>query len=82
MRNFRLSIDLSDFYIELRKFVLREYSLPFSLIFIEANDPDDACYMITIKLIKLLMDQNPSVQTRILCKKIKRHIRIDKIAQL
>jgi hypothetical protein len=82
MRNFRLSIDLSDLYIELRKFVLREYSLPFSLIFIEANDPDDACYMVLIKLMKLLMDQDPSLETRILCKKIKKHMRIDKIAQL
>lgn len=82
MRNFKLSIDLSDLHIELKKFVLREYSLPFSLIFVEANDPDDACYTVLIKLMKLLMDQDPSLQTRILCKKIKKHMRIDKIAQL
>jgi hypothetical protein len=82
MRNFRLSIDLSDLYIELKSFSLREYSLPFSLIFVEANDPDDACYTVLIKLMKLLMDQDPSLKTRILCKKIKKHMRIDKIAQL
>ncbi|NDD83987.1 hypothetical protein EBZ38_06880 [bacterium] len=82
MRNFRLSVDLSDLYLELKRFVLREYSLPFSLIFIEAEDPDDACNTILIKLIKLLMDQDPSINTRILCRKIKRHMRIDKIAQL
>lgn len=82
MRNFRLSVDLSDLYTELKRFILREYSLPFSLIFIEAEDPDDACNTILIRLIKLLMDQDPSINTRILCRKIKRHMRIDKIAQL
>jgi hypothetical protein len=82
MRNFRLSVDLSDFHLELKRFILREYSLPFSLIFIEAEDPDDACNTILVRLIKLLMDQDPSINTRILCRKIKRRIRIDKIAQL
>lgn len=82
MRNFRLSVDLSDLHIDLKRFVLREYSFPFSLIFIEAEDPDDACNTVLIRLIKLLMDQDPSINTRILCRKIKRHIRIDKIAQL
>jgi|LakMenE18May11ns_1017448.scaffolds.fasta_scaffold8810999_1 hypothetical protein len=82
MRNFKLSIDLADVHSELRKYLLREYSLPYSLIFVEADDPDDACYLVLYKLIKILMDQDPSIKTRILCKKIKKTIRIDKIISL
>lgn len=82
MRNFKVTVDLSDLQPWLKRFVLREYSVPFSLMFVEANDPDDACHTILIKLVKLLMDQDPSVETRILCKKIKKQIRIDKIIQL
>lgn len=82
MRNFKISIDLADVHIELKRFLLREYSLPYSLIFIEADDPDDACYLALYKLIKLIMDQDPSIQTRILCKKLKKYIRIDKIESL
>lgn len=82
MRNFKLSIDLADVHIELKRFLLREYSLPYSLIFVEADDPDEACYLILYRLIKLIMDQDPSIETRILCRKLKKYMRIDKIESL
>lgn len=82
MRNFKISIDLVDVHIELKKFSLREYSLPYSLIFVEADDPDDACHLVLYRLIKLLMDQDSSIETRILCKKLKKYMRIDKIKSL
>lgn len=82
MRNFKISIDLVDVHMQLRKFVLREYSLPYSLIFVEADDPDDACYLVLYRLMKLIMDQDPSIETRILCRKLKKYIRIDKITSL
>lgn len=68
--------------MQLRKFVLREYSLPYSLIFVEADDPDDACYLVLYRLMKLIMDQDPSIETRILCRKLKKYMRIDKITSL
>ena len=82
MRNFRLTVDLSNFYVELKKFTLREYSIPFALIFVEAADPDEACYLILAKLCKLLIDQDPSIETRLLCRRIKRELRIEKITAL
>lgn len=82
MRNFKISIDLVDVHMQLRKFVLREYSLPYSLIFVEADDPDDACYLVLYRLMKLIMDQDPSIETRILCRKLKKYMRIDKITSL
>lgn len=82
MRNFKISIDLVDVHMQLRKFVLREYSLPYSLIFVEADDPDDACYLVLYRLMKLIMDQDPSIENRILCRKLKKYMRIDKITSL
>ncbi len=79
MANFRLSVDLSDIQRELEKYSLREYNVPFSLYFIEADSPDDACSTIMMRLMKLIMEQNGSIKTRILCRKVRRYMRIDKI---
>lgn len=82
MRNFKLTVDLSNFHTQLKKFLLKEYNIPFALVFIEADDPDEACNTVINRLIKLLLDQDPSIDTRILCRRIKREIRIDKIQSL
>ena len=82
MRNFKVSLDLTDIYPQIKKFHLREYINQYPLIFIEAEDPDDACYMIIYRLIKIIIDQDPSIENRILCKQIKRKLRIDKIISL
>lgn len=82
MQNFRLSIDLSDVYLELSKLDLREYNAPFLLKFIEADNPDDACYKITLRITQEIMKQNYSIKNRILCKMVRRFIRIDKIESL
>ncbi len=82
MRNFRLSIDLSDVYRELEKYDLREYRGPFMLKHIEADNPDDACHRILQRIITEVMEQDSSIDTRVLCQKLKRLIRIDKIETL
>jgi hypothetical protein len=82
MRNFKVSIDLSDFQVDLKRFLLREFSLPFSLVFIEENNPDDACYELVTRLITLILSQDHSIATRILCRRIRKNIRIDKIQSL
>jgi hypothetical protein len=82
MRNFKVYLDLTDIYPQIKKFFLREYVVQYPLIFIEADDPDDACYMVIYRLIKLIMDQDPSIETRILCKQIKRLVRVDKVISL
>lgn len=82
MRNFKVSIDLSDLQQDLKNFVLREFSLPFSIIFIEEDNPDDACYELLTRLMKLILSQNNSIDTRIICRKIRQKLRIDKIQSL
>lgn len=82
MHNFRISIDISDLSEDLKKFSLREFSKPFSFIFIEENNPDDACYELICRIIRLILLQDTSIETRIMCRKIKKLIRIDKIEEL
>lgn len=78
---YRLNIDLADFSnnSDLRRFSLRQYSLPFCTIFLEAKSPDDATHRALAELIQLLLDQHSDVWTRILCRKIRRRIKITKI---
>jgi len=82
MRNFRLSLDLSDVYLELQEFDLREYTKPFMFKFVEAKDPDDACSIAIKFIIQEIMAQDSSLKARILCKKIRSLVRIDKVESL
>jgi hypothetical protein len=79
MPNYRLSIDLIDLQLDLLPYDLREYRLPFCLYFIEAENPDDACSTMMNRIMIAIMKIKPSIETRIICRKIRRHMRIDKI---
>ena len=79
MANYRLSVDLSDLQRDLNKYELREYRLPFSLYILEADSPDDACSTIMTRLMNVLIKERCDIETRILCRKIRRFMRIDKI---
>lgn len=79
MNRYKINIDISDIFKDIFKFKIREYSEPFLIIFITADDPDDACHQILINLIKAILQKNNSMETRIFCRLIKKYIRIDKI---
>jgi hypothetical protein len=80
MPNYRLSLDLSDIYIFLVDF--RDFTQPFMFYFIEANSADEACHQVTQRIIKELLQQDNSISTRLICRKIRKLIRIDKIELL
>lgn len=75
-------LDISNVYRYIRHLRLKEYSSPFPIIFLAANDPDDACKIVFDNLITLIIGQEPSIDMRIVCRKIKRKSRIDKIYAL
>lgn len=79
MHNFKIYIDLLNLQKCLSKYTLREYSIPFSIYFIEAANPDDACYEIMKRLMKIVLKQDNTIEGRIVCRKIRRHMRIDKV---
>ena len=82
MPNFKMSIDLSDLQNDLKNFDLREYRLPFCLYFIEADNPDDACSTIMMRLMRSILKEENSIKNRILCRKVRKYFRIDKIQSL
>lgn len=79
MPNYRMTIDLLDLYIDLARYDLREYRLPFSLYILEADNPDDACSILLRRIMNAIMQKDPSMETRILCRKLRRFMRIDRV---
>lgn len=72
-------LDISNIYREIKHLNLKKYNSPFPTIFLTATDPDDACSLVFDSLIKIIMDQDPSIQMRIICRKLKRICKIDKL---
>lgn len=72
-------LDISNIYVDIKHLNLKKYSSPFPTIFLSAKDPDDACAMVFNELIKIIMDQDPSIKMRIICRRIKRICKVDKI---
>jgi hypothetical protein len=82
MHNFKIYIDLLNVQRCLSKYTLREYALPFSIYFIEASNPDDACHEIMKRLMKIILKQDNSIEGRIVCRKIRRDMRIDRVVSV
>lgn len=82
MRNFKVSLDLSNIFREIEKYKLREFDAPFLIIFIQADDPDEVCHELLLRIINQMLKVDDSMSTRILCRKLRRKIRFDKIKEL
>ena len=78
MINFRVMLDISNIYVYIRHLKLKAYNSPFPTVFVSAKDPDDACVVAMYNLIKIIMDQEPTIAMRIVCKKLRRVCKIDK----
>lgn len=75
-------IDISNIFSKIRHLFLKSYNSPFPTIFITSTDPDEACFEVFNDLIKIIMNQNPSIEMRIICREIRKKSRIDKIYPL
>lgn len=82
MRNFKINIDLTDIFLHLLEYKLKEYPMPYLTLFIEAEDPDDACYELVKRIMNDILRKDNSIKTRIFCRKAKKLIRFDKIMSL
>lgn len=79
MINFRIMLDISNIYKEIKHLNLKKYNSPFPTIFLTATDPDDACLLVFNLLIKTIIDQDPSIKMRIICRKLRKICKIDKL---
>jgi hypothetical protein len=72
-------LDISSVYVYIKYLNLRSYNSPFPTIFVSADNPDEACRLAFDQLITIIIDQNSSIDMRIICRQIKLYCRIDKI---
>jgi hypothetical protein len=79
MKNYRVMLDISNIYPLIRHLYLKAYNSPFPTVFVTAADPDGACVDAIYGLIKIILNQDPSIDMRIVCRKIRRESRIDKV---
>lgn len=79
MKNYRIMLDISQVFNRIKHLSLKSYNAPFPTIFISASDADEACRLAFDELITLILNQNPSITMRIICREIKRKCRIDKV---
>lgn len=83
VRNYRIMLDICNIYPLIRHLKLKGgYNCPFPTIFISAKDPDEACLEVINNLIKMILDQDPSINMRIICRKIRKESRIDRVLSL
>lgn len=79
MSNYRIMLDISQVFNRIKHLPLRSYNAPFPTVFISAPNPDEACRLAFDELITIIINQNPSIKMRIICREIKRKCRIDKV---
>jgi hypothetical protein len=72
-------LDISSIYRDICHLNLKVYNSPFPTLFISAQDPDEACHLAISQLLKIILDQDPSIMMRIVCRRIKKYAKIDKI---
>jgi hypothetical protein len=82
MKRYKVYIDISNIYRDLIKFKIREYSDPFLILFITANNPDDCLTQIVYTIINNILSKDDCIKTRIFCRLIKKNIRFDRIINL
>ena len=76
---YKVYLDMILVMPSLKRFKLKEYNSNFPIVFVEAKSPDDACFKAVYSLVSMLLKQDDSVSTRILCRQIKHDIRIIKV---
>lgn len=82
MRNYKIRLDISFIYGHIKHLKLKPYDNPFPIIFLSAPDPDCACVDAINGLINILLKQEPTINMRIISRKIRKQARIDKIYSL
>lgn len=79
MKIYVVTFDLTMVLPRLTRFQLHEFNHEYPTIFIEAPDPDEACYLSYCKFSETLLRQSSSSDTAKLIKDIESELRITKV---
>ena len=77
---FKVHLDLSLIINRLIRFNLNEYNSTKPIVFVEAANPDGACFKATFNLIQIILKQDDSIESRLICRAIREDIRIIKVS--
>ena len=77
---YKIHLDMTLVIARLISFKLKEYNSNFPIVFVEAKDPDEACFKAMYGLIQTILQQDDSIETRLLCRSIKEDVRIVKVS--
>tara|TARA_Y100000361_G_C11096406_1_gene309319 strand:- start:212 stop:460 length:249 start_codon:yes stop_codon:yes gene_type:complete len=80
MKIYKVYLDMTLIISRLKKFRLYEYNTTSPIVFVEADDPDGACFKAIYQLVRIILDQDSSQETKDICKDIKKDIRVLKVS--
>ena len=78
MKIYKVELDLTLVIARLSKYDLYEYNSERPIIFVEAYDPDEACFKSVHRLMHMILKKEDTAEARMLCKEIKSDIRVIK----
>lgn len=76
---YTVELDMTLVTGRLVKFRLQEFNSNNPSFFVEANDPDDACYFTICKFSEIILKQDESLETAKLLQQVIEDIRIKKV---
>jgi hypothetical protein len=76
---YKVYLDMTLVINNLQPYKLGKYNATFPIVFIEARNPDEACFKAAYNLIKILLEQEDTVETRLVCRKVRRYLRVMKV---
>tara|TARA_R100001163_G_scaffold64503_1_gene58904 strand:- start:589 stop:837 length:249 start_codon:yes stop_codon:yes gene_type:complete len=79
MKIYKVYLDMTLVISSLKKYRIYEYNAEFPIVFVEAKNPDGACYKVIFRLITMLLRQDGSEEGVDLCRRIPEDIRVIKV---
>jgi hypothetical protein len=79
MKIYKVHVCMIAVIARLKKFSLEEYNSSQPIVFIEARDPDGACYYATHRLTNILLKKDHSIENINFVKEIMHDVRIIKV---
>jgi hypothetical protein len=79
MKTYKVHIDISNIFHDIKNLNIREYYQPFIVKFMQGKNPDDICHKVLVDIIRQILKKDKSISNRIFCRSIKYKIRFDKL---
>jgi hypothetical protein len=79
MKIYKVQIEMMSVIARLKRFNLEKYNSPCPVIFVEASDPDGACFAALHDLAQLMLKKDHSVESIKFVKDIMNDVRVIKV---